>query len=211
MRKIIDLTGKKFGRLTVIRRADDYVFPSGRHLVCWLCKCECGNEVFILADNLKSGHTTSCGCFKKEKSSTTHKKHGLLKNTRLYNTWRNIKSRCHNINRENYKYYGARGIKVCDEWKDDFQNFYTWAMENGYKENLTIDRIDANGNYEPSNCRWVDMKTQCRNRRDNRLITINEKTLTLAEWCEILNLNYDKIERRLNKYHWSPEKALEVG
>lgn len=133
-------------------------------------------------------------------------KHGKSK-TRLYHTWKHIKQRCYNTNDKDYKYYGGRCIAVCDEWLKDFMNFYNWAINNGYNENLTIDRIDVNGNYEPSNCRWVDRKQQSRNRRNIKRYTINGKTHCLSDWCEILGLKSNTVRIRLYR-GWSIEKAL---
>lgn len=213
MARIKDLTNKKFGRLTVIKRADDYVSPSGQHLTQWLCRCECGNEVIVLACSLKSGRTTSCGCFKKEKISFAKKTHGLTQ-ARLYKIWKTMKARCYNPNNKKYKDYGARNIEVCDEWKEDFQNFYDWSITNGYDENAergeyTIDRIDVNKGYFPENCRWITNKEQQRNKRNNVNITINNETKCLAEWCELLNLNYNIVYLRIYR-GWSIEKSLEV-
>lgn len=108
---------------------------------------------------------------------------------------------------QNYKHYGARGIKMCDDWKNDFMTFYNWAMSNGYKEGLTIDRIDVNGNYEPNNCRWVDIKTQSNNKRNNIYLAYGGKTQTLKEWAEELNVNYCTLWRRYNK-QWSIDEIL---
>lgn len=118
-----------------------------------------------------------------------------------------MKSRCYNITSDRYNDYGGRGIIVCDEWKNDFQEFYNWAMDNGYQDELTIDRIDVNGNYGPDNCRWISMKEQSRNKRNNRLYTINGETYCLIDWCERLNLNYNSMIARLNR-GWPIEKAL---
>lgn len=132
-----------------------------------------------------------------------------LKNVRLYRIYWAMKSRCYNKHYPHYKWYGARGITVCDEWLNDFMSFYNWAINNGYNDNLTLDRINSNMNYTPSNCRWANPKMQARNRRNNKYITINGETHCLKEWCEILNLNYNKIRQRL-RYKWSIEKALEL-
>ena len=129
------------------------------------------------------------------------------KNTRLYRIYNNIKSRCYNKNSQAYLRYGARGITVCEEWRNDFTKFYDWSMKNGYQENLTIDRIDNNGNYEPSNCRWVTVKTQSNNRSKNHLVSLNSTTKTLNEWCEIYEINYHTVQDRL-KRGWNYEKAL---
>ena len=133
--------------------------------------------------------------------------HGL-RHTRIYAIYHHIMAKCYKKYDSHYKYYGARGIRVCDEWKRGFISFYNWAMNNGYQDNLTIDRIDVNGNYEPDNCRWTDMKTQVRNRRNTIKLTYKGETKPLAEWCEILNLNYDTIKRRLYR-GWDVARALE--
>lgn len=135
-------------------------------------------------------------------------KHGM-KHTRLYRTWLHIKTRCYNQKYSRYKDYGGRGIKVCDEWRNDFMNFYNWSMKNGYKENLTIDRIDNDKGYSPSNCRWQTNKQQCRNRRNNKMYTANGEAHCLAEWCEILNLSYSTVYARLSR-DWPIEQALEL-
>lgn len=136
-------------------------------------------------------------------------KHGKRK-TRLYRIWANMKTRCYNPNYTQYKDYGGRGITVCNEWKNDFQAFYDWSISNGYNDILQIDRIDNNKSYEPSNCRWVDRKTQGRNKRNNRNYTINGETHCLSEWCLSLGLKNSTVRMRLDKYNWTIEKALEL-
>lgn len=151
-----NIIGRRFGKLIVVERAEnigDYA--------AWKCKCDCGNETVVTGSNLRSGNTKSCGCL----SGTTH---GMT-HTRLYHVWGGMIQRCTNPNAAKYSYYGGRGIRVCDEWCNSFVAFYEWAMANGYDPELpwykcTIDRIDVNGNYEPANCRWVDMKTQNNNK-----------------------------------------------
>lgn len=199
-----DLTGEKIGRLTVIKRVENNKANNAQ----WLCQCECGKEIITTTANLKRRHSKSCGCLRKEHTSGINNnfyKHGMY-NTKLYQTWHNMKQRCFNKNSSHYKNYGGRGIKVCNEWLE-FMNFYNWAMSNEYSEGLTIDRIDVNGNYEPDNCRWVDNKTQCNNKRNNHLITYNGKTHTMMEWSRLLNIKYDVLRFRL-KRGWDIEKAL---
>lgn len=164
-----DLTGERFGRLVVLSRSDDHITHGGRKHVCWLCQCDCGNTTIVQAGMLLSGNTKSCGCLHIETVRANTKTHGGSKD-RLYKVFHRMIARCYNINSQDYMYYGGRGITVADEWKNDYQAFKSWAYENGYDETAkygecTIDRIDVNGNYEPANCRWVDMSVQCHNRR----------------------------------------------
>ena len=198
-----DMAGKVFGYLTVISNKGSY---KGQGTL-WLCKCKCGKEVIVRAGSLRNGHSQSCGCLKKQKFLESHTTHNLSK-TRIYKIWIQIKKRCNNCNDSGYKYYGNRGIKVCHEWENDFINFYNWAINNGYNKNLSIDRINYNGNYEPNNCRWVDMKIQQRNKRTNRYITINEETHCLSEWAEIYNRNIMTILYRINKMGWDDVRAI---
>lgn len=205
MGNYIDLTGQRFGRLLVLRR----VGSKGKSPT-WYCICDCGNEKIATTTNLKSGATKSCGCLRLETAEinrSTQITHGKSK-TKLYRVWFDIKRRCYNTKRENYKNYGGRGIKMCEEWNEDFMNFYNWSLKNGYREGLTIDRIDVNGNYEPSNCRWVENKVQANNKTNNRLITYNGETHTAAEWSKIVGIRPDTILHRIKKYGWSIEKAL---
>ena len=129
------------------------------------------------------------------------------KGTRLYRIWTNIKTRCLNPNSTHYQNYGAKGITICDEWKNDFKVFYNWAMSHGYSDELTIDRINNKLGYSPDNCRWVDMSIQANNRSSCRMITIDNQTKSMKEWCEILGMNYSLVRDRLNR-GWNPEKAL---
>lgn len=198
-RKAKDLKGQKFDKLTVIKQV-----KSRNNNSWWLCKCECGNYKEIDGSHLKRGYTKSCGCEQGPK-----KKHNKC-NTRIYKIWEGINYRCNckNINSQNYKNYYLRNIKICDEWANDFMNFYNWAINSGYSDNLTIDRIDNNGDYEPNNCRWVNYKTQANNRRNNIIIKYNNEKRTLKEWSEILGIDYNILYRRIREYHWPIEKAF---
>ena len=204
MAKFKDLTGLKFGRLTVIKLDHKKQRNDKRGTRCyWLCECDCGNITTVLTEALKSGHTKSCGCLGKEKRLEANKTHNLT-NNRIYSIWHGIKARCFNNNEKAYKNYGERGITLCEEWKNNFMTFYNWSINNGYQDNLTIDRINVNGNYEPNNCRWVNQKQQSRNMRKNHNITYKGETHCLAEWAEILDINYSTLTERVRK-NWSVE------
>ena len=208
MARYEDLTGKTFNYLTVIELKE-----KNKKGTRWLCKCNCGNRVIVLASHLKDGHTKSCGCFRKNKSKEEHPtyKHGK-RHSRIYSTWVNMKTRCYNKNVKAYKNYGERGIIICDDWIDKengFINFYNWAIKNGYKDDLTIERINVNGNYEPNNCKWVTYKEQNNNRRSNMYIKYKNEKHTLQEWSEILPI---KISSNLLRYRivkgWGVEKSF---
>ena len=205
MTRFIDLTGKVFGRLTVIKRIENSQGGNAR----WLCRCSCGNLKEVQGTNLKTKQIQSCGCLRKEISSNKNKKHELSK-SRLYRIYHHMKDRCYRKTDKRYKRYGGRGIKICNEWLEDFMNFYNWSMANGYQEDLTIDRIDNNGNYEPSNCRWITMKEQCKNYSRNVVLTYKNETHCMKEWSEILNIKYETIKYRIKK-GYSIEKILFVG
>lgn len=172
----------------------------------WLCQCECGRTVIVSGANLRNGHIKSCGCYRSEIARKNATKHGL-RQTRLYKIFHGMKKRCYTPTAINFSIYGGRGITICEEWLNDFQAFYDWAMSNGYADDLSIDRIDVNGNYEPSNCRWVSMKEQVNNRRANRFITYNGETHTLSEWSNIVGINIKTLHKRLRD-GWSAEDAL---
>lgn len=200
MSKFIDLTGKKFNKLTVEKRLNN----SLGGVPIWLCKCECGNYTKVRGSNLKNGAVKSCGCLKHLPHNAVHG----MKNTRLYSLWRAMKNRCNNSNSSNYKRYGGRGIRVCDEWQNSFLSFYEWAKSNGYSDELSIDRIDNNGNYCPENCRWITFEEQCNNRRSNIVFEYNGEKHNLMQWCKLLDLDYKFIHNRIYKLKWDFEKAI---
>jgi len=199
---MLNLTNKKFGKLTAVKPVGN----NKRGSKIWLCKCECGNTKEIVSSLLKSGNTKSCGCIMKSILENRNTVHGLAKkNRRLYNIWCRMRQRCNNSNSSDYDRYGGRGIDVCAEWSS-FRSFYNWAINNGYESNLSIDRIDNNGNYQPSNCRWATNIKQARNKRNNHLITYKGETKTLAEWSQITGLDGSLIRYRLK--HWDKEKIF---
>lgn len=171
MPSLIDLTGNRYGRLVVISRDAP---KKGYHGAMWRCRCDCGNETIVNSQNLKSGNTTSCGCYGIERRTSATTKHHCSR-TRLYRIWKAMKTRCYNNKFPGFRYYGLRGIKVCSEWLMDFGSFMAWAMANGYQENLTIDRINTNGDYCPDNCRWATMEEQNKNKRAPNGCRIKEK------------------------------------
>lgn len=167
-----DLSGEKFGKLTVIKlhHKKRCYTPKGKSVgfkKFWLCQCDCGNITIVEGCALKNGNTKSCGCYRMELLKHNFVIHNKT-NTRLFRIWDGMKTRCYNHKSNRYKNYGGRGIKICDEWLNDFMSFYNWAVSNGYNDNLSIDRVNNNGNYEPSNCRWATAKEQANNRTNNK-------------------------------------------
>lgn len=198
--KIRTIKGRKFGKLTVIDLA--YI---KNHKTFWLCNCDCGNTKVIRKDHLLSGETRSCGCLEKEnrKKLAFQTTHGQSQ-THLYYVWNTMRQRCNNPHVSEYHNYGGRGIKVCSAWNNNFELFYKWATSNGYKQGLTIDRIDNYGNYEPDNCRWVTAKVQANNKRSNK--RFEGKTVT--QWAEENKLNPKLVNQRIRS-GWSLKKALD--
>lgn len=194
MSRIVDVIGKKFGKLLVLEECKERDKNGGK---IYKCKCDCGNISYVRRGNLiaKNG-TKSCGC-----SHVGHSKHGKT-NTRLYNIWLGMKNRCCNPNSTSYKNWGGRGILVCKEWKESFETFYDWAINNGYRDNLSIDRIDNDGNYEPSNCRWATRKEQANNTRNNVYLTYNGKTQTMTQWADEFGVSHETIRRKRDLGRW---------
>jgi hypothetical protein len=197
--KLIDLSGRKFNRLLVI----NFSHMKGKHSY-WKCECDCGNDKITRADCLKNNTVKSCGCLNREANGVKHGQHG----TKLYHVWAGVKDRCNNPNAKHFKHYGGRGISICEEWKVDYIIFFNWAMEKGYKEGLTIERIDVNGNYEPSNCKWITQKEQAKNTTRNRKITYDGQTLNITEWAEELGINRNTLNARLNKANVNIKEAF---
>lgn len=198
-RKTKDLTGVRFGKLTVVsleKRVNNKTY--------WKCICDCGGSRIVRSDHLNNGDVTDCGCYRRHISHWN--KHGMY-NSRLYRIWSLMKERCYNEKRSEYKRYGGRGIKVCDEWFDS-STFIKWALDNGYDDELTLDRIDNNGNYCPQNCRWISRKEQGSNKRSNRYITHNGITKTITQWANDNGLPYYILKKRIDKLGWSFERAI---
>ena len=196
MSKLIDLKGVRFAHLVVTERSG-----ADKHgHVMWLCQCDCGKQKVVKGHKLLSGDYKSCGCM--------HHKYGHgQSDSRLYHIWRTMKARCVDTNSHKYHAYGGRGITICYEWLNSFESFYDWAMANGYREDLSIDRIDNDDNYEPSNCRWESAKEQANNTRANRNIEYNGESHTLAEWADIKGLTKSALHHRLSR-GWSISDAL---
>ena len=199
-----NLVGKRFGNLVVVSKNTEIHDWRAR----WNCVCDCGNEIVARADSLTSGQKTSCGCQAHKKwSKSAREKHGMAK-TELYRKWASIKQRCLDESRADYERYGGAGIAVCDEWKNSFVSFMNWSLNNGYKEGLSIDRIDNNKEYCPENCRWIKLEEQSANRRSNIYITYNGETKTLTDWCKYFNVDYSRTKAKIKKYGFSFEEAI---
>lgn len=194
----IDLTGQRFERLKVIK----YIGNSK-----WLCQCDCGKYTNSNGYCLRHGDIKSCGCLSKEKRIKASFRHGG-RHSKLYDIWDGMKQRCFNAKNKGYKYYGGRNITMCDEWKNDFAKFREWANSNGYKEGLSIERIDVNKNYEPSNCCWIQKNEQSKNKTNSIRVDYNNKIYTLNELCKEFNIDYDRLFYRLIVAKWDIETAL---
>lgn len=198
---LYDITGNRYGRLLV----KECVQKEGKRK--YKCLCDCGNEVVVLANQLKSGNTKSCGCYKIENAIEKATIHGKSK-TPLYMIWNGMKSRCFNKNNKHYKDYGGRGITICKDWCN-FENFYNWSVNNNYHKGLSIERIDVNDDYKPENCKWITISEQNENKRNNRLVTYNGETKPLFLLCKEKGLNYKMVLRRL-QLGWDIKEAIEL-
>lgn len=211
----VDITGQKFGRLTALRPLDN-----GSKNKMWLCKCDCGNYKEAYGTKLRYGHIKSCGCLQKDKvREIVYKykpglKHGGT-HERLFTVWNSAKKRCETVSSTGYPYYGGRGIKMCDEWRKDYGAFRDWALANGYDDKAkhgecTLDRIDVNGNYEPSNCRWISIQEQSLNTRRNHYLTYNGEKKTVSQWAKQIGAPPSTMYSRSNR-GWSDVKVIETA
>ena len=187
----IDMIGMKCGNWTVVERAPN----AGKCQTMWLCECACGKRKIVNAYDLRTGHSKSCGCLK----NVTHGDARYNENARLYSIWQGIKRRCTNESSNSYKNYGARGINMCSEWSADYKLFRSWALSHGYSDELSIDRIDVNGNYSPENCRWSTFIEQQNNKRTCHYIEVNGETHTIREWSRLTGVSENTIYKRIRK------------
>lgn len=217
MSKTDNMIGRRFGRLTVLERTEDYLSPGGTKMRRFLCCCDCGGTIIATGCNIRNGNTLSCGCLRRE-ISAKHAKQYFHTNTssfaddprhrRLYLIWYDMVRRCNNACRQNFKDYGGRGISVCEEWLGDYDSFAKWAIHNGYAEELTLDRIDCNGDYRPDNCRWATLNLQANNKRSNRYLSLsNGETHTITEWSRMFGINRHTIAQRIRN-GWPVDDAV---
>lgn len=192
--------GDRYGRLVVVAEA-----PKRRKMRHFLCRCDCGNTITTRLSALRNGKSKSCGCLRVEQNRTANLTHGLSHRP-LYRTWHGMKQRCLNPNAVAYEHYGGRGITICDEWLE-YEPFHRWALANGYRKGLSIERIDVDGNYEPSNCTWIARNRQTENTRRSRPVTFRGETKILKHWARDLGLPAKLLRNRLNR-GWSVEKAF---
>lgn len=205
MGKLIDITGQKFGRLEVVS------YSHSNRGAYWLCKCDCGNTSVARGTALRAGEIKSCGCGSLEaarrNAEASRTKHGFSNKERLYHTWKSMKRRCYSPNDKRAEFYIEKGVVVCDEWRNDYLAFRNWALANGYREDLSIDRIDNDGDYCPENCRWATDKIQANNQSRNHRITYGGETHTVSEWADILGLSYSTMIHRVQR-EWPMERIV---
>ena len=206
MKSVFEI-GDKYARLTI----QEYAGKAKNGSTLVKCICDCGTEKIVRLYSLKKGEIKSCGCFAKEllikrNKTVKYTTHGQSR-TRLYTIWCDMKQRCLNKKQKVFKHYGERKISICDKWKNDFNSFYDWSIRNGYADNLTIDRIDVDGNYNPSNCRWATMQQQHRNTRRNVFVEINGVKKVLIDWCGYYKIKYTTVLSRIYS-GWEMVKAI---
>lgn len=198
------MIGKRFGRLIVIAEGQKY---GTSRKARWICQCDCGNITHpIDGSQLRKGLIQSCGCYKRDLTIQRNQRHGLCY-TRIHRIWSLMKNRCYNHNSPEYQRYGGRGITICDEWRNSLKSFCDWAMANGYSDNLTIDRINNDGDYSPENCRWTTNKVQSNNRGNHVLLEINGETKNVAQWSEESGVKYGTIYARYLR-GWTGENLI---
>lgn len=194
MTRVKDLTGMRFGRLVVV----ELIGKAANGKYQWKCKCDCGNYTIVKGNSLTTDHTKSCGCLEKETKREVNTIHGLRRHP-LYKVWLNMKDRCYNPNNSHFKYYGGKGITVCNEWKDNFKLFYDWMINNGYEKGMSIDRIDNSLEYSPDNCRVIPFNKQSSNRTTNYAIIHGGVPYTVAELAKLLNVKSPTLYSRLRR------------
>ena len=199
-KKITDMIGRKFGRWLVIGESSE---RNSSGDVRYLCKCDCGNEKTVSGTSLRQGKTTSCGCYNREIITKGYR----FSEEKLYSVWSAMRQRCGNPHDKAYKNYGGRGIRVCNEWSN-YQVFREWALNNGYKHGLWLDRIDNNSDYSPNNCRWATTKEQARNKRISVMLTIGGTTKNIADWADCSGVGVATIRRRI-ELGWDNERLLD--
>lgn len=201
-RTAFSAAGQRHGRLTVVK-----LHEYRKYHAYWLCLCDCGNSIITKASRLKEGRVKSCGCLQYEQQCRVHLHNVTHGRSMLpiYKVWSSIKQRCHNPANPKFPYYGGRGIGMCDRWRNSFENFFADVGE--APEGMSIDRIDTNGDYEPTNVRWATRQTQQNNMRSNRLLTLNGTTQTLTQWASALRLNSRTLRSRV-RYGWSDKDIL---
>jgi len=208
-----DLTGRRYGRIVVVKRIGSRSRGIKKQIKTplWLCKCDCGRETQATSAELRTGDKRSCGCLAREILTARNMTHGDAHSGslyfRLYHLWFGMLDRCENPHSDSYKDYGGRGISVCEEWHD-YPSFKMWAISNGYKNGLTIDRVNNDAGYSPDNCRWTNYTEQANNRRSCRYVTINGKTKTITEWCRIYGTNEYTAYSRIDRFGWNPVDAV---
>ena len=206
LRKIIINPGEKFGKLTVLKE-EKSIDHNGYKKRMVLCVCDCGNKKSVRLEYLRKQHTKSCGCLRGYELLKINKTHGKSK-TKLHGVWASILSRCNNKNVRGYHNYGGRGIKICEEWLE-FESFLNWSNNNGYKEGLSIERINNDGDYCPNNCEFTTKTAQANNKRNNKFFTFNGRTMTLPQWSRFLKINQGTLSSRI-KNGWDINRAFSV-